>query len=58
VKLKFTKHALEMLAFRSIKKSQVEATIKNPDDKSRGRDGKDVLYKNFGKNYLMSTFRR
>lgn len=52
MKIKFTKHAREMLVFRRIKKKQVEATVKNPDDKSIGKSGKDVLYKNFGKNYL------
>ena len=41
-----------MLAFRGIKKGQVEETIKNPDNKSKGRDDKSVLYKNFGTNYL------
>lgn len=52
VKIKFTKHAREMLVFRKIKKEQVEATIKGSDYKSSGRSGKDVLYKNFGKIYL------
>ena len=52
MKIKFTKHAREMLVFRRIRKKQVEATLKNPDDKSIGKGGKDVLYKNFGKNYL------
>ncbi|OGE05136.1 hypothetical protein A3B51_02030 [Candidatus Curtissbacteria bacterium RIFCSPLOWO2_01_FULL_41_18] len=52
MKIKFTKHAREMLVFRRIKKEQVEATVKNPEDRSTGKSGKDVLYKNFGKNYL------
>ena len=52
MKIKFTKHAREMLVFRGIGEKQVEATVKNPDDKSIGKGGKDVLYKNFGKNYL------
>ena len=41
-----------MLVFRRIGKEQVEATLENPDDRSIGKSGKDVLYKNFGKNYL------
>lgn len=41
-----------MLAFRRIKKQQVEKTIKDPEHKSSGKGGKDILYKNFGKNYL------
>ena len=52
MKIKFTKHAREMLVFRRIKKEQVEATLENPDDRLIGKSGKDVLYKNFGKNYL------
>jgi len=52
VEIKYTKHASEMLAFRGIKKEQVEATIKNPDNRSKGKNGKSVLYKNFGINYL------
>ncbi len=52
MKIKYTKHALEMLAFRGIKKDQVEATIKNPDDKEKGKNNKDIRYKNFGANYL------
>lgn len=52
MKIKFTKHAEEMLTFRRIKRVQVVATIKNPEDKSTGKSGKDVLYKNSGKNYL------
>ena len=47
-----------MLAFRGIKREQVEATIKDPDDKSIGRDGKSVFYKNFGKNYLKVVIAR
>ena len=47
-----------MLAFRGIKREQVEATIKDPDDKSIGRDGKSVLYKNFGKKYLKVVIAR
>jgi len=41
-----------MLTFRRIKRVQVEETIKNSEDRSTGKSGKDVLYKNFGKNYL------
>lgn len=41
-----------MLTFRRIKRVQVEETIKNPEDKATGESGKDVMYKNFGKNYL------
>lgn len=41
-----------MLAFRNIKKRQVEKTINDPEHKSSGKGGKDVLYKNFGKSYL------
>lgn len=52
MKIKFTKHAREMLVFREIKREQVEAVIKKPDDQSRGESGKNVLYKDFGKNYL------
>ncbi|OGD90819.1 hypothetical protein A3D81_00635 [Candidatus Curtissbacteria bacterium RIFCSPHIGHO2_02_FULL_40_17] len=52
MKIKFTKHARKMLTFRRIKRVQVEETIKNSEDRSTGKSGKDVLYKNFGKNYL------
>lgn len=52
MKIKYTGHAREMLVFRRIKKEQVEATVKEPDDKSIGKSGKDVLYKKFGKIYL------
>ena len=41
-----------MLAFRKIKKEFVDKTVKNPDDKSTGKGGKAIVYKNFGKNYL------
>jgi len=37
VRIKFTKHAREMLVFRKIGKKQVETTVKNPDDKSTGK---------------------
>ena len=47
-----------MLAFRKIKKQQVEKTIKEPDDDTKGRDGKTVLYKSFGKNYLKVVISR
>lgn len=52
MKIKFTKHAGEMLAFRKIKREQVEAAIKKPDDSSKGENNRQVLYKDFGKNYL------
>lgn len=52
MKIKFTKHAEEMLAFRKIKKEQVEAAINKPDDSSKGENNRQVLYKDFGKNYL------
>ncbi len=52
MKITFTKHAREMLLFRRINKEQVEEVIHHPDDKSAGKSGKTVLYKNFGKNYL------
>ena len=52
MKIVYTKHAEEMLAFREIKKEFVDKTVKNPDDKSTGKGGKDIVYKNFGKNYL------
>lgn len=41
-----------MLVLRRIKKEQVEATIKNPDDRLKGRDGRSILYKNFDILYL------
>lgn len=41
-----------MLAFRKIEERQVKETINSPDDKSKGRSGKAVFYKDFGKNYL------
>lgn len=52
MKVKFTKHAEEMLLFRKIKKEQVVAAIEKPDDKSKGESDKKVLYKDFGENYL------
>ena len=52
MKIKYTKHAEEMLAFRKIKSNQVKDTIKNPEIELPGRNEKLVLYKNFGKNYL------
>lgn len=47
-----------MLAFRKIRKQQVENTIKEPDDDSQGRGDKIILYKNFGKNYLKVVISR
>lgn len=55
MRIKFTKHAREMLVFRRIKREQVEATVKNPDDKSIGKSGKDVLYKNFVQKLFKSS---
>lgn len=52
MKIKYTKHAKEMLAFRKITTKQVQDTIKNPEIELPGRNEKLVLYKNFGKNYL------
>ena len=58
MKIKFTKHAEEMLAFRNIKKRDVEKTVKHPEDELKGRNGKAVLYRNFGKNYLKVVISR
>ena len=52
MKIKFTKHAEEMLVFRKIKRELVVEAIDKPDDKSKGDGDKQVLYKNFGKNNL------
>ena len=48
----YTKHAREMLVFRKIGKDKVESCIKNPDDVSAAKEGKEAYLKNFGKNYL------
>ncbi|KKR78056.1 MAG: hypothetical protein UU23_C0004G0038 [Candidatus Curtissbacteria bacterium GW2011_GWA1_40_9] len=52
MKIVYTKHAKEMLLFRKITKHQVENTIKNPENKSSGRKGKSILFKDFGNNLL------
>lgn len=52
MKIVYTKHAKEMLPFRKITKNQVESTINNPDNKSKGKNDKDVLYKDFGQIFL------
>ena len=41
-----------MLVFRNIKESFVEQTVNDPDNQQDSEEGKIVLFKNFGKNYL------
>lgn len=50
--IKYTKHALENLVKRRISKSKVEKCLENPDIKTSGIKGKDILLKDFGKNFL------
>jgi len=51
--ISYTKHAREMLAFRSISQSLVTECIKEPDQVLSAREGKYEYRKNFGKNDLV-----
>lgn len=51
--IKYTKHAKEMLAFRSIDKKLADQTVNSPDKISLAKEGKKMYIKDFGKNYLM-----
>ena len=48
----YTKHALEMLAQRKLKKELADECAKNPDKILPAREDKKIYLKNFGKNYL------
>ena len=48
----YTKHALEMLAQRKLKKALADECVKNPDKILSAREDKKIYLKNFGKNYL------
>ena len=48
----YTKHAVEMLSLRRIKRDQVEKCIEGPDEILSAREGKTIYLKDFGKNFL------
>lgn len=48
----YTKHAVEMISFRSIKKDLVEECIEYPDDILSAREGKTIYLKGFRKKFL------
>lgn len=52
MKISYTKHAKEMLVKRGIEKNLVEKTIKEPDFKLAGKEGKKIYLKDLGNNYL------
>ena len=48
----YTKHAIEMVNFRNIKKQQIEQCIMSPDRTFIVREDRKAYLKKFGKNYL------
>lgn len=48
----YTKHALEMLVLRKLKKELADKCAKNPDKVLSAKEGKKMYLKDFGKNYL------
>ena len=52
MKVSFTKHVLEKLVERYIKRKLVESCVKNPDFIFPEKDGKKAYLKDMGKNYL------
>lgn len=51
-KVTYTKHAIEMLSLRRIKKQSVEKCLKEPDKILPSRKRRKIYFKNFGKNDL------
>ncbi|OGM29595.1 hypothetical protein A2630_01245 [Candidatus Woesebacteria bacterium RIFCSPHIGHO2_01_FULL_44_10] len=52
MKIRYTKHALEMLKLRKIEKSSVENCLKNPDIKIPGKSIAKIYLKRLGNKYL------
>lgn len=52
MKVVFTKHAGEGLAFRGIREAQVKRAVERPDFEKEGRESTTVFYKFFGKKCL------
>ncbi|OGD93081.1 hypothetical protein A2697_02115 [Candidatus Curtissbacteria bacterium RIFCSPHIGHO2_01_FULL_41_44] len=48
----YTRHALEMLVLRKLKKELADKCAKNPDKILPAKEGKKMYLKNFGNNYL------
>lgn len=52
MKIRYTKHAKDMLSQRKIEKDLVERTVENPDFKTKGKYEREIYLKGFKKNYL------
>lgn len=48
----YTKHALEMLSFRKIRKSDIKSCLSASDKVSSGRKERNIYYKRIGKKVL------